>query len=151
MNYAVRPDQTPIDGLVYAFSGSNSLDVDVYQVGHHGSQNATTEVLMATMSPDLAVISMGNSNLSHANHSAYSYGHPNNDMMRHLIDDQSGVSANRDQAIQVSVGERGACNRCNPRRPPIFNPWTVDRAVYATDWSGTVTVSARSDGHMTVQ
>ncbi|HEY8374884.1 MAG TPA: MBL fold metallo-hydrolase, partial [Nannocystis sp.] len=51
------------------------LDVDIYQVGHHGSKNATIHYQMALMSPRVAVISMGpyERNIPWT---ARKYGHP---------------------------------------------------------------------------
>ena len=44
-----------------------NLDVDVYQVGHHGSRSSSSEDFLDAMSPECAVISCAEKN---------SYGHP---------------------------------------------------------------------------
>lgn len=139
-----------IEDLVSTYQGTGTLDVDVYQVGHHGSHNGTTRELMEAMTPMLAVIAMGNQALSRATHSAYSYAHPRNDAVEHLRHAEYGVSARRAQPVVAPVGERGACGSCNPPRPPVFVTWTIERAIYGTGWEGTVRVSAAADGRMRV-
>lgn len=55
-------------------SGIN-LDVDVYQVGHHGSRTSSTEEFLDEMSPEYAVISCGEENR---------YGHPHAQTLNNL-------------------------------------------------------------------
>lgn len=138
--------EAAIEDLVLAYSDSDTLDVDVYQVGHHGSHNATTQELMEAMTPRLAVISMGDSSLSRAIHSAYSYGHPRDNVIELLTDTAHGVTAFRDQEGNVPVASKGACNSCNPRRPPVFNNYVISKAVLATGWDGTIRISVNSAG-----
>lgn len=56
-------------------SNGMNLDVDVYQVGHHGSRTSSTEEFLDAMSPEYAVISCGEGN---------SYGHPHAQTLNHL-------------------------------------------------------------------
>lgn len=51
------------------------LDVDVYQVGHHGSRSSSTEEFLDAMSPEYAVISCEEGN---------SYGHPHSKTLNNL-------------------------------------------------------------------
>ena len=51
------------------------LDVDVYQVGHHGSRSSSTEEFLNAMSPEYAVISCEEGN---------SYGHPHAKTLNNL-------------------------------------------------------------------
>ena len=68
-----------------AFAGHEEVfDVDIYQVGHHGSKNATTHYLMEAMSPTLAVISAGPYERD-VDWTARRYGHPNIAALRHLV------------------------------------------------------------------
>jgi len=48
-----------IERLVDRYRNSATLDVDVYEVGHHGSHNGTTEELLDAMTPKIAAISVG--------------------------------------------------------------------------------------------
>ena len=52
-----------------------NLDVDVYQVGHHGSRSSSTEDFLDAMSPEYAVISCAEGN---------SYGHPHAQTLNNL-------------------------------------------------------------------
>ena len=45
----------------------NLLDVDVVKIAHHGSNTSTSEVMLSTFKPELAIISVGNNN---------AYNHP---------------------------------------------------------------------------
>ena len=139
-----------VEDLVATYQGTGTLDVDVYQVGHHGSHNGTTRELMEAMTPAVAVIAMGNQGLSRATHSAYGYGHPRDEAVEQLRHAEYGVRARRAEPVTVPVGERGACSSCKPPRPPVFANWTIERAIYGTGWEGTVRISARADGQMRV-
>ncbi|MCC5950675.1 MAG: MBL fold metallo-hydrolase [Acidimicrobiia bacterium] len=58
-------------------SSAADLDVDVYQVGHHGSATSTTSAFLRAMSPSVAVYSAGAGN---------SYGHPHDVVVERLLD-----------------------------------------------------------------
>jgi competence protein ComEC len=143
-------EDVAIEDLVHAYSESDVLDVDVYQVGHHGSHNGTTQGLLQAMTPQLAVISMGNSELSNAPHSAYGYAHPRQDVVDLLTDESFGVSSYRHQPVAVPVGIKGACNNCSPKRPAEFRDINVSRAVYGTGWDGNVRLYADSSGNLVI-
>src|ERR1043166_2536847 len=64
-----------INELIDHYRGSTLLDTDVYQVGHHGSHNATTEGLLEAITPKVAVIAMGVPTRERP-WSAWAYGHP---------------------------------------------------------------------------
>lgn len=51
---------------------SNSLDVDILKLGHHGSRTSTTAALLKVATPELALISAGKNN---------SYGHPHKEVL----------------------------------------------------------------------
>ncbi len=141
-----------LETLVTHYDGTQMLNVDVHQVGHHGSHNALIKEFMEAMSPDVAVISSGNSNLSRHQFSAFSFAHPRDDAVNLLRDPNTGVSFFREQSVNVPVGDRGACSAafCGTFRPPVFESWDIERAIYNTGWGGTVRLSANSQGEMRI-
>lgn len=121
--------------LSYYQQGGDSpdvFDVDVYHVGHHGSNNGTTKEWLDALTPILAVISVGqwdNGKDSKSPFTTWAYGHP-----RKVTIDLLGtaIQETRKQPIQVNAGT--ASKR--------FFPIVVRKAVYATAWDGDVTIRA---------
>lgn len=134
-------EDTGIDELVSRSAASGVLDVDVYHLGHHGSRNGTTAELVSAMSPRIAVISMGDSDRA-LPWSAWAYGHPNREALKHLVDDDTGVSESR-PPVTVPVGVKGGSS-------PQWTTWTIDDAIYGTGWDGTIVIHATSDGEYEV-
>lgn len=124
---------------------SELLDVDIYQVGHHGSKNATIHYQMALMSPRVAVISMGpyERNIPWT---ARKYGHPHILAMEHLVHPEYGVRGRR-APVPVMVGLRGAFE---DKVTEIFARRTIDRAIYGTGWDGTVVITAHANGWLDI-
>lgn len=127
--------------MLHSYSPDPSiLDVDVYQVGHHGSHNATTPELMEALSPEIAVISMGSSMGSQAIHSAYGYGHPRDHAVSELLDEEHGVSGSREPVeVLVAVGQHR------------FEWWEIEDALYGTGWEGNILIYATPDGEFRVE
>jgi len=123
--------------LEYYEEGSNEdiIDVDVYQVGHHGSYNGTTRELVDAMSPDIAVISMSPSSDTRM-WTAYRYGHPRVDAVVML---QREIRRRRTPKwVDVADGVRD------------FDREYMRDAIFATGWDGTVKVRATSAGRYRV-
>ena len=121
--------------LVRRYSGTTLLDVDVYEAGHHGSRNGTSEDLVSAMTPEMAVISVGSASRK-LSWTAWKYGHPNTTVLRKL----SGHVTETRTAIRVPVGSKAM----------TFANEDVTRAIYATAWDGTVIMAATLDGAISV-
>ncbi len=121
------------------------LDVDIYQVAHHGSKNSSTAYIIEEASPKLAVISAGpyERNL---NWTARRFGHPHRIAIGHLIDPKHGISWRRPYPIAVHVGVKGAWKK----RKEVFETRVIRRALYSTGWDGTVVVRANANGWIKV-
>lgn len=116
------------------------LDVDVYQVGHHGSDNATTQPLLDAMTPETAVISVGQWNYglgTNNKFTTYHYGHPRKDVLDLL---SPAIPKYRSSETTEMVAD-GVCD---------FHPYTVKKKIYATAWDGNIGVRARWSGSMAV-
>jgi competence protein ComEC len=121
------------------------LDVDIYQVGHHGSKNATIHYQMQLMSPRVAVISMGPFERN-VPWTARKYGHPNIVALEHMVHPHHGVRGRR-TPIEAWIGIKGAYK---DEKVEVFERRTVDRAIYATGWDGTVTITANANGWLDI-
>ncbi|WP_246040196.1 DNA internalization-related competence protein ComEC/Rec2 [Ectobacillus funiculus] len=77
-----------VGGLTWLFTGDleergeeqlitsyNNLSADVLKVGHHGSKTSTSDVLLETVQPRVAIISVGRKNR---------YGHPHEEVLQRL-------------------------------------------------------------------
>jgi competence protein ComEC len=73
-------EEDGIERLLNFYTGAASaiLDVDVLQVGHHGSNNATTQALLDAVTPNVAVINVGRWNWGSPNtpFTTFLHGHP---------------------------------------------------------------------------
>jgi len=112
------------------YAGTDVLDVDIYQVGHHGSANGTTLPLVQAMSPEYAVFSMGSPDRE-ALWTAFAYGHPRLNIVRMLEAEVTGTR----EATQVQAALR-------PRR---FRALSETHGLFATGWDSDLVFSA--DGH----
>lgn len=123
------------------------LDIDVYQVGHHGSRNGTTLQLMKATSPEIAVIGAGNPADEEEGWTAYSYAHPNQVAIKALSHQTYGVTMTR-AAELFPVGIKGRAKE--PPAPPQYEYQEIDRAIYATGWDGNIVITASLDGKKAV-
>jgi competence protein ComEC len=124
------------------------FDADVLKVGHHGSHNGTSERLVAAVSPKIAVAQSGDSTLSQATYSAYSFGHPHRDAVNLLREPAGGVSQTR-PTKRVRVGVRGRNSFTGA--PPKFSHITLTRAVFDNGWDGNIAITATTAGTLTTQ
>lgn len=134
-------EEPGIGVLLDEYGNSGDLDVDLWHVGHHGSHNATTAALLDAITPDMAVISMGEWNFGKGTRDHFTtwfYGHARKVAVDLL---QTHLAAKRAQSIRVNIATGSQA----------FQGYKVTRRVYATGWDGTVVVSAGLDGRMTVR
>lgn len=123
--------------FVGRYAGSPLLDVEVYQVGHHGSRNGTIDGLLRDMTPKAAVISMGG-HCRRSDWSAWDHGHPKLGIVEVLAE---SVSLSR-PAVSVKDFD-------GQESDPIDYP--LSKAVYATGWDGTVVVDVQESGWIEVE
>lgn len=123
------------------------FDVDLYEAGHHGSRNGTTNELVAAMTPELVVIEAGNPADEEPDFAAFNFGHPNRDALAMLSDPSHGVSLRR-PVRHVAVGIRGHPPSGSP--PPQYEQQDMDRAIFSTGWDGNIVVYARRNGEKRV-
>jgi competence protein ComEC len=113
------------------YANSNLLAVDVYEVGHHGSVNGTTDELLQAMAPKIAVMAMG-SETRHATFSAWGFGHPRKTTVDRL---ERFVSSSRNQVtVDVATGQHA------------FEPKVINKAIYGTGWDGSVVLESDTGG-----
>ncbi len=127
-----------IETLVDFYADTPLLDTDVYQVGHHGSHNATTwPLLNAIDAPEIAVLSMGSCARNEGLFNAFRFGHPRADIVDMLV---AAIRRRRSttKRVPVALGVQD------------FRSVTMRDAVYATGWDGTVRVRATAGGRFRV-
>ena len=123
-----------INELIDHYRGSTLLDTDVYQVGHHGSHNATTEGLLEAITPKVAVIAMGVPTRERL-WSAWAYGHPRKDIVDLL---ERHVEQARDE---ITVKVATSIEKFESKR--------IKRAIYGTGWDGSVVLQTDTAGNWT--
>jgi len=123
----------------YTGSARMILDADVLQVGHHGSNNATTQELLDAVTPSVAVINVGRWNYGKPNKpfTTFLYGHPRQSTVDLL---QASISRKRSQpkSVMAAVSSKH------------FHSTNVTKAIYATGWDGTVRVVVKGKDDITV-
>jgi competence protein ComEC len=124
-------EESAIPDFVAHYRNSNLLAADVYQVGHHGSANGTTDELLQAVAPKIAVMAMG-PDTRQATFSAWGFGHPRKTTVDRL---QRFVSTSRKEVtVDVATGQHQ------------FQPQVIRKAIYGTGWDGTVVLEADTDG-----
>ena len=108
-----------------------TLNSDVFLVGHHGSHNGTTLGFVKTLTPCMAVVSMGASTREE-DWTAWAYGHPRKVSVQTVTSSLNCSRPPRD--VQVALGQRR------------FEGYTVSTALYGTGWEGTVVIEESEHG-----
>jgi len=129
-------EEAAIHEIVGRYAPNRLLDVDVIQVAHHGSSNATTTELLQAESPLIAFIASGNP-AREQSWTAWAHGHPNAGIVS-LI--QAAPSILPRTALQARVGN-GAKK---------FSQTTITKAVYSVGWDGGLLLETAGDGRWTV-
>jgi competence protein ComEC len=122
--------------LIQDYAGTNTLDVDLYEVGHHGSENGTTQALLDAMTPTRAIMGVGKWDFGRVNpvdqYNTYAYGHPRQTLVQLL---EGGISKSRQpKTIKAALGQRN------------FTTYIVREAVYGTGFDGNIIMSGGLDG-----
>ncbi len=128
-----------IEEVLARHAGTRMLDVDVYAVGHHGADDATTAAFLQAMSPDVAVISAGRHDTVRVPRSAWDHGHPRLSVV-HLL--ESAIRRRRSPPVDMMLFDR---QEGQPRRRPIKD------AIYSTSRDGDVRVIAGADGALIME
>jgi len=124
----------------YNGADANILDVDVLQVSHHGSNNGTSPQLVAAVTPKVAIVPVGHwsdGRKPPRQFSTFAYGHPNLLTLQAL---DAVMDRERGEALEVMAGTSAK----------HFKKAIVSKAIYATDWDGTIRVRVGSDGSLRV-
>ena len=129
-------EEPAIETMVDYYDNTRTLDVDVYQVGHHGSYNGTTWTLVSAMSPEIAVFSCGRWD-DERMWTGFRYGHPRDDAVD-LLEDEITRRRSSSKSVHVAWAARR------------FRLQTMRDAIYATAWDGTVKVRATVSGRYRV-
>ena len=125
-------EKQSLDDLVTRYTKTEVLDIDVYQVSHHGSKHDTTEDFLLAMTPEIAVISMGPSNRK-SSFTAWQHGHPRERVVNLLNRYVQGERKNT-RWFPVAYGQKA------------FKSMKIKKAIYATGWDGDVVLEATNEG-----
>ncbi len=131
-------EEPAIETLVDYYAGTKTLDCDVWEVGHHGSYNGTTESILKAITPEIAVIECGRWDFGKdgGKFTTWAYGHPRKGCIDLL---EANVSDTRDsKTVKIATAAKK------------FEDHAESKAIYATGWDGTVRIEATLDGKLTV-
>jgi competence protein ComEC len=132
-----------IERLVEKYKGTDLLDVDIYQVGHHGSANGTTDALVQAMSPKIAILSHGPACEVRKGFSAWRHGHPRKATIEEL-------RRCRDEDGQPCLGNRPAKGVQVFEVPKKPQSIVMKDAIYSTGWDGTIILETAPQGDWSV-
>lgn len=138
-------EEDALDTIIYYYvkgGAADVFDVDVLHVGHHGSYNATTEELLAVVSPEMAIIPVGEWTYGQDTEykfTTYNYGHPRKSTIK-LLEKYIPNNKKRSQKITPKLA----------KAPRNYRGKTIKEKIYATGWDGNIRVRAKADGHFIV-
>ena len=118
------------------------FNVDIYQVGHHGSHNATTEPLLDAMTPKMAIMSASHKDDTRDG-SGFAYGHPN----IHVVDMLSQSIEAKRPVVKNGFAYDGASSEDDNTRISK----KITKQIYCTCWDGTIVVKATSGGEYSIE
>ncbi len=117
-------------------SNIDVFDVDIYQVSHHGADDDTSDEFLEIMSPNIAIVSMGDPTLQ-ARNTAFDHGHPRTGLLSVLQDEPAVIADFRDPAEEFLAAAA---------QDVVQQPTLIERAIFGTGWEGTVIVGASTTG-----
>jgi len=116
------------------------LHADVYHVGHHGSNNATTRPFLEEITPVIAVISVGRWDYGKGSNSPFTtwaYGHPRTATLDLLA---GTIQGQRSDPVFPKAATKSK----------TFLQRAVRKKIYATAWDGNVKIRATLHKDFTV-
>ncbi len=122
-----------IEALLKKHAGTTVLDSDVYEVGHHGSYNATSKELLRALSPKLALIACGPHDRK-STWTGWAYGHPRAVTIELLEKALAAAVQRAPVIVAVAIGAKK------------FEGWEIKAPIYATGWDSDVIVTMYADG-----
>ena len=127
-----------VEGISELLARQNpkALDVDVWEVSHHGSYNGINKALLDAITPSIALMATG-PDTRHELWTAWAYGHPRKQAMDLLL-----------QALQAA---RKPVDKKVATKVKVFEEEQIDRAAFATGWDGSVVVTATNQGKYWVE
>jgi competence protein ComEC len=126
------------ESMIAKHAGTKALDVDVYEAGHHGSYNASSDQLLAAMTPKLALISCGAYDRKTV-WTAWQYGHP-----RSITIDRIERHLEPGLARRPFIAPVAATTR-------TFDGHELTKPIFATGWDGDVIVTMFATGEISVK
>jgi competence protein ComEC len=127
------------DAIVSKHAGTNVLDADVYEVGHHGSYNASSPDFLSAVTPKIALIGCGPHNRKSA-WTAWAYGHPREVTIERL-----------EKSLRAGAQHRPRIVAAVAPAAKTFDGRDMDAAIYATSWDSDVSVTMYADGKLAVK
>jgi competence protein ComEC len=127
------------NAIISKHRGTNALDVDVYEVGHHGSYNASSSSFLGAMTPKIALIGCGAYDKK-STWSAWAYGHPREVTIERL-----------EKALAAGAQHRPHIVAAVAPAAKTFDGRDLDAPIYATSWDSDVIVTMYASGTLAVK